>query len=93
MHSGEFVASYTNYQGKIVEKRCNRSDPETIYNITLYWKEIDKSHKQYINYVRGFSSTTFEKSNPNRNKIMNQFLKSKQIRVTWVNELIGKISV
>ena len=41
--------------------------------------------------VREFSSTTFAKSNPNRNKIMNQFLKSKQIRVTWVNELIGKI--
>ena len=42
-------------------------------------------------YVREFSSTTFARSNPNRNKIMNQFLKSKQIRVTWVNELVGKI--
>ena len=42
-------------------------------------------------YVREFASNTFAKSNPNRNKIMNQFLKSSQIRITWVNELLGKI--
>jgi len=42
-------------------------------------------------YVREFSSNTFSKTNANRNKIMNQFLRSPQVRITWVNELQGKI--
>lgn len=42
-------------------------------------------------YVKEFGSDTFSKSNSNKNKIFNEFLHSKQIRLCWVNELTGKI--
>jgi len=38
-------------------------------------------------YVKEFSSDTFEKFNKNANKIFNQFLKSRNVRISWVNEL------
>ena len=38
-------------------------------------------------YVEEFSSDTFEKGNKNSNKIFNQFLSKKNIRISWVNEI------
>ena len=42
-------------------------------------------------YVKEFSSNTFSKDNNKRDKIMNEFLKVKDCRICWVNELSGKI--
>jgi hypothetical protein len=42
-------------------------------------------------YVKEFSSDTFSKSNPNRNKILNEFIRLTNVRICWVNELNGKI--
>ena len=42
-------------------------------------------------YVKEFGSDTFSKSNTNKNKIFNEFIRSQQIRLCWVNELQGKI--
>jgi hypothetical protein len=42
-------------------------------------------------YVKEFSSDTFSKANPNRNKILNEFIRLTNVRVCWVNELSGKI--
>jgi len=38
-------------------------------------------------YVKEFSSDTFDKGNKNSNKIFNEFLRSRNIRISWVNEL------
>ena len=38
-------------------------------------------------YVQEFASDTFEKGNKNSNKIFNEFLKKKNIRISWVNEI------
>ena len=49
LHANQFVARYTNDLGNIVVKRFNTQDPDTIYNITSYWRSIDqleKAHKQ-----------------------------------------------
>ena len=42
-------------------------------------------------YVKEFGSDTFSKTNPNRNKILNEFLKLSDIRIVWVNEVSSKI--
>jgi len=42
-------------------------------------------------YVKEFGSDTFSKTNPNRNKILNEFLKLSNIRIVWVNEVSSKI--
>ena len=42
-------------------------------------------------YVKEFASDTFSKNNNKRDKIMNEFLKAKDCRICWVNELSGKI--
>ena len=38
-------------------------------------------------YIKEFSSETFAKNNNDRNKILNEFLKYKTIRICWINEL------
>ena len=42
------------------------------------------------NYVLELGSNTFEKGNPNINKILNQFDIVPVIRIAWINELSGK---
>lgn len=40
-------------------------------------------------YVKEFDSDTFEKSNKNKDKIFNEFLKVPTIRIAWINEMSG----
>lgn len=41
-------------------------------------------------YVEELDNRTFEKGNPNKNKILNEFANNKVIRVAWINELSDK---
>ena len=46
LHANEFVARYSNHLDEIIEKRFRIQDPETIFNITMYWREVDKLLKE-----------------------------------------------
>ena len=56
---------------------------------SLLMQSLNKSFSDV--YVKEFSSDTFSKSNPNRNKILNEFIRLTNVRICWVNELNGKI--
>ena len=66
----------------------------------LFWLGCGSSGKSLImklcvealgeNYVLELGSNTFEKGNPNINKILNQFDIVPVIRIAWINELSGK---
>ena len=45
MLANQFVARYTNWQGKIIVKRFDIKNPETIYNITEFWRTVEKQDK------------------------------------------------
>ena len=45
MLANQFVARYTNWQGKIIVKRFDIKNPETIYNITEFWRTVEKEDK------------------------------------------------
>ena len=50
--SNQFVARYTTNLGKVVVKTFNTQDPETIYNITAFWRSIDNLEKQHCNNLQ-----------------------------------------
>jgi hypothetical protein len=66
----------------------------------LFWLGCGSSGKSLImklciealgeNYVLELGSNTFEKGNPDINKILNQFDIVPIIRIAWINELSGK---
>ena len=45
LHANQFVARYTDWQGKIFVKRFDINNPETIHNITEFWRTVEKQDK------------------------------------------------
>ena len=45
LHANQFVARYTTHHGEIIEKTFKINDPETIYNITEFWRKVEKQDK------------------------------------------------